>query len=627
MSASHFVAQARMIRPQQPKLHTHEMVWFNFLLWFLSTNSLFSSSSGEDFLEPLVTYLSFSSENLIFPSFNINDTQRLNATVADDTPLLPLQLHQVFPYFGQYFDKIYVSPNGFIQMTPNPECGAYYCDPCTAKYYGSIGGIVDDLAPFKSVNASISSIQSNSSTIIIYSKVPILVNSTYNLSFKIAILNEGTVLISYDEVPNYLYTTSKFCSWFSGLVAPRNHSAILSATSPTAWNRTVPGVYPPSRSATESGNIFIACPISTTWCISPSILSTVSFPQSLNLTTLSMSCYDPTGSSYVNWAITLSVAPSIYHPCEVNFLSSEGYPTGMSPAKLRCDLNPDWESLIGSATSASVSIFWTLDSTTYHPLDEVNPLTIQLSSTEPSQNCSLNSLSPLGSCSSCQVCEGMISSCSQTRCDADHSSQSTVSVFPPYEYPYDSLYIQPSCSTYETDTCKHAFDLMTDTNNKCCDVDSIDCMGICNGNSQPGYQNNALICCEGHVDCAGICGGKSYVDACGVCGGTDTGQKCPTYVEITTNSISSNQLLAQYNHINQTDNSHTITIQNDGNSSIYVKFSIRKHDSSYDPWVVIPVGVYNITNKTSQTFVISSNITRIYSKVSPSWEVKTILIE
>jgi hypothetical protein len=587
---------------------------------------------GEKLIQPIVTYISFSSSRILFPAYNVHGIKKLNASYADDTPLYPVQLHQVFPYFGKYVDKIYVSPNGFVQMTPNPECGPYYCDPCAKKYYGSIGGIVSDLGPWESVNASISVVQSDISTIVVFTNVPLLSDLKQKISFKIAMLNEGTVVISYDQTPSSLITKAA-CDWYSGLAAPEEFLTSSFVTSEqqsvakNVWNRNMSGVYPSSRELTGTGNLFIACPISTTWCLSPSTISTTTIPKTINVTTLSMSCLDSNGTSYVNWGITISIAPLVYHPCEVFFLVSQGYPRGGSPAALKCNLDSAWEAELTDQTSASIQIHWKpINSSSYQILNQVNTLPVQFTSS-PSQSCSTNSATSFGECNDCEVCEGMISSCSSPVCDASHSSQSTDSSFPPYDTPFDSLYIQPSCSIYETDTCLHAFDLITDSKDQCCDVDDIDCMGICGGKSQPGYRSDhALVCCEDEVDCLGVCGGKSYVDACGVCGGTDTGQKCPTYVNISTNSISSHQLLSSFSRANPMD-SHLITIENYGNNSIFVSFSLIQNVKSYDPWVSLPLEEYNITAKSSQTFTISSNISRIYSKQSPSWEVKTILIQ
>lgn len=616
------------------------------------------SNNNNKIIQPIVTYISFTTNiNQIYykdinqpfsnSKNNKNENQiYLNASLADDTPLYSIQLAQVFPYFGQYVDRVYVSPNGFIQMTPNPECNAFYCDPCHATYHGSIAGFVADLGPFINKNSSISYIQSNTSIIIDYNEIPDLHTKKHYFSFQIELLNDGTIIILYRNLSSaYTSSVTSTCEWFTGLVPPKDYniSSIITSDqksiSLNQWKRNTSGIYPSSRSSIKTNSIFISCPITTTWCLKPAVISSSSIPKILNLTTLSMSCFNSTGFSYVDWAITLSTQSSIknkcylfLHPKDTSSSSSSSTNENLSPATLQCVLDSTVQSSLTNNGGVTINIYWKpVNSESYTLLNDVSlTLTIQTSTPSSLNNCILNTEKSVGICSACQVCSGNISSCSSPTCDITLSKQSTISTFPNYDYPYNSFYIQPSCYMSEVDSCLNSFNLIYDSKNKCCDVDNIDCLGICDGDAEPGIrsEDNALICCDEEVDCKGICGGKSYIDACGVCGGTDTGQKCPTYVNIFTNNLNSpNKLLPKYYPTNQTDNSQSITIQNNGNTSLLVTFKVSSEHVNYDPLISIPKIEYEIIPHTTQTFYISTNISRIFSKIAPTWEVKTVIVK
>ena len=79
-----------------------------------------------------------------------------------------------------------------------------------------------------------------------------------------------------------------------------------------------------------------------------------------------------------------------------------------------------------------------------------------------------------------------------------------------------------------------------DANGLCCPLDSIDCLGVCNGNYGIGRNlvENDLFCCPAaSIDCAGICNGEAYIDECGICSEGTSGMNTSSLVNRTSGKL------------------------------------------------------------------------------------------
>lgn len=138
-----------------------------------------------------------------------NDTQ-LSVTFVDDVPMSAVELPFVFPFFGSALSTVYVSPNGYIQMSPVPQCGNYFasweCDPIT-NFTGLIGPLVSDFDPPLNPDARVwlHVNDTNTSACVQWENVPLWRSSNVLLpndtlwTFQVCLFDDGSIRWSFSN--------------------------------------------------------------------------------------------------------------------------------------------------------------------------------------------------------------------------------------------------------------------------------------------------------------------------------------------------------------------------------------------------------------------------------------------
>jgi hypothetical protein len=605
---------------------------------------------------PKVTYVSFMSSN--FRPFSADKTGSivLNISEADDTPIEPIHLPQVIQYYGQYIDRLYASPNGFVQASPVPTCAYAFCGTCQTNFSpynkGIIAGFIQDFNPHEDKSAVISVKYYDDETVVVYDSLPLFntnVSDTRRWTFRVSIHSSGAAKISYDNI-SALSTVEKnkrdgFC-FISGLMtSAQNDNAVVTdeqhQVSWNVWKSKIDGVYPSNQTNVVTGNAFNACPISTTWCGTPSRLNTSStLPLMFNASALSMSCRfkDETWGVYIEIALLLSETAtvsteSVSATNKFIALCSEYDMASDGPVVFGCEVTHLAHNLT-LMSSGYFHVAWrfreqgvSLSSDVFTLLDDVLPIPVFSMQSGDEVLCALNEA--VNTCEACDVCLGHnLTLCMELNCATDEAGVSAISPYPSdIVEPLDSLYTTLSCNT----TCEHVYDYALDVNNMCCEIEDLDCLGICNGDNSAGVSKDGggLVCCTDQqpIDCNGVCGGEAVYDTCNVCGGNDTGVKCATNVTIEVDSVDPHAFYTYYDGPSAIAVS-TLTLSNLGDSALTVEFALSDYVQKADPFVWIPLGEYEIAATTSKEFNISSSISRLYQGANvTSWDIKTVSIK
>ena len=613
---------------------------------------------------PSVTYVSFQVLNTTDTLINTSNLIRSEIVItnSDDSPVVEVSLPFVFPYFGDFIDRIFISPNGFVQTSAAPLTSPYYTNPCEFTYDGVVAGYLTDLIVNSTRGAHISIVQSTEVTCVefkglnIYRREPL--PDDYEFNFSICLYPDGKVSIDYESIVHLQdmvpATTASSCAWLSGLVSTASSASTGTARiteeqrsiQESVWETPGIGVYPSVYNDVQSNSKFVACPISTSWCAHPSVISnTTSY---LNVTTLSLSCVSALTDSNSSIEIALQFANSSNLPNHVDLsriapcsLLNDNDDLTSSPVSLMCSLTSiDFSSPSFDVGAIYLHIVWkrladnSLTSAYHFVGESIDPVELQLiSSTSSSYNCSTNE--DIGLCESCDVCNSLLTpeglSCMSLVCpsNTDYITNASLTSFSSSPY-LQSLYSSPSC----TGNCSDTFIRDIDKNGVCCLVEKIDCLGVCDGGATGGFDADSGIgiCCspDEPPDCAGVCGGQTVVDTCYVCGGNDTGVLCPTGFEVDTgpNSLNSNNHLSTA--YDATDSTYVsivpIIIFNTFNTSVFV--SIVEAESSsgkkYGPGFLLPQDVQEVMGYQNYTFFVKSNMSGIFSGHFVGWDVKTL---
>lgn len=626
-------------------------------------------SDGVSAFTPSVTYVSFMApqESFFSAVSPINPAAITRSEViisdSDDTPIIEVKLPVVFPYFGDFIDRIYVTPNGYVQTTAAALTSPSFADPCSFSFEGVIAGFLADLTTFTPSHVSnVSVLQDNTVTSIQYRKLNnwgyIGENDT-QYDFDINLYPDGTVSIYYDDITPLEEVDSKFrtCDWLTGLVSSNFTTATgRGATTEDQdriqsdiWGTSTRGVYPAVRDDVKSHNRFIACPVSNAWCATPASIN--SSTVHVNITSLSIGCiFRPADiNSTINIAVQIESSASPTFSIDLSRVArcstiDSGSSSTSAPVAFQCDLTGINFTTYLSLGTIYLHILWkpevSIDS--YSRVGETVPaIAISYDNVQSSVNsCALNK--DMGSCSECDVCNSHVDpssltclslSCSNSTSFVTNASFSTFSSSDNLK----SLYASPSCS----ESCALTFVEQVDNNNECCHVDDIDCMGYCNGGAMEGRNGNSeesyAVCCKETEppDCLGLCGGEAVIDTCNVCNGNDTGIKCPTGFEVDTgyNFFNSNNHLAtSYDASNATYSSLVpITVTNTFNTSVFVYiYEIEKdirNGRQYGPVFDLPPDIHEIIGYANYTFYVASNVSGIFSNDLYGWEVKTLSIK
>jgi hypothetical protein len=444
-----------------------------------------------------------------------------------------VRLPFTFTFFGQLFDKIWANPNGLIQFDPLLPCGRFAPywfggdNNLNNSYYNQVAGYVTDLNPADSpdvniythtitattnANANANGLPKNSSRDrqvitfedVRYYNLTAITDPAYDNSFRISLFRDSHIEIHYDK----LYDGSISSQlpprnmWFTGLRSPSPLSApperiIYTAAQEKAgvneWGFEVAGIYPGSKAAVASGNMFVACPVSTSWCVYPTRIdiATPFNPSTsyLNLAALSLSC-----ESKLDWGIIINPQ---------NSSGAQTVACDVESGVILCRI-ADVIAITGP-TNRSYSIVPAWRSKEIGGVFEglpIDSLVIEIyNSTEsPSTAADKNTMTNTSGNSANDVCA------------IDYRlNQANLICNSPIE---PVLYSYPSCNG----TCASTFGAIgvsfyTDDLGNCCRLSDMDCAGVCYGESTTGQNTGGAIMCCGYAndgvayraDCVGVC--------------------------------------------------------------------------------------------------------------------------
>lgn len=614
--------------------HQHHNQLLLFLCIFVSV-LLFSTCNSKSFT-PEVTYVSYSKRFAEKIQYYPTRSIILNSVLkADDSPFERIDLPWGFNFFGRTLFHMYVSPNGALHDSSKQpcQCGCFYegAKGCNydSSYMGLIAGFLTDLNPSasKPYGGNITFNVYPSFIRIYYQNITIFGKLITN-SFSIIIHSDSRVEIEYIHVNT---SATSFELLMSGLRVPSNtslsHTYFTSqqlSLGQTDWSTTVKGIYPP-RSYVKSGNSFITCPISRTWCSNTNQISTHdNISTIIALTPISLSCSDELEFSISITRISTNVYTSNnkLHSCNVIFNLT-----------LSCNISSFISTLnTSSIGSWQINIFWKplsskiLNNFEFSQLPIANhiPLTIatDLNYFNNVSQCSVNT--PFPGCNNCSICNQELS-CLQLPCDGNAYSKN------PYAYKY------PTCLS-QNNSCQTNLVLNSSPSYTCCTIDDQDCNGNCFGSAKVGLTSTSTstsasnVCCLSSLDCFNICGGSALRDACGICGGNDfKGYHCKLPYAIQTGHTdgniyptidlstakASNYSKYSYINISNTNSSQSINLQ---------FFLSTKCKSQYDPVISYPTNSYTIPINSWKQFQITTSLNRLLNNKISTWETKTLFI-
>jgi hypothetical protein len=560
---------------------------------------------------PAVSYISFNRTSA-GPLTCANPTLLKYASDSDDSPFEEAKLPFPFQFFGQDFDRLYVSPNGAVDTSNTP------CDTSRNCFFSTAhSGVISPLMLDFNAGASNSSIITKCeeldavhfsfSNLTEYGQPN---NTTRIFDFSCSIYSDGAILFKFNRIPT-LGPSKSTKNWYSG-IRPRPYWGSFVITdsqknvASSSWNTSIPGVYPYLSDVRSSSDVYF-CPVSTTWCLTPSVFYAADLPSSFSLTPLSSSClndveigYYVTGSPNAATACTASLLQGTYeYTCTL-----DGVPT------------------LNGFNSIDIKLAWRdkkFPGSTFRAL-EVNPLEIDIvhftsGGVNPyiyanSTNCTVNT--DLCSSSPCGVCNADLT-CLDLVCK-------TVDSVP-------DLYRNKSCEN----SCSSVY--VEDEFGQCCNHGFIDCGGQCNGTAVPAFliDHPWYQCCFDPVDCFGVCGGPGFFDSCGVCRRPgETGPECPTYFEVNT-GYADGGAYVYYDAIASSDKrnasvDYTLNIKNTNETTVLFSFSLLKGDNKLVPQVGLPTGEFSLSGNSDVNISFGSSIYEMLKGNVTKWDVKTIRI-
>lgn len=620
---------------------------------------------------PSVTYVSFLSSTTSDQELPNATRSDIIITSSDDSPVVEVELASIFPYFGVFIDRIFVSPNGFVQTSAAAIISPSYGSPCSVTFDGAIAGYLADLTAFTVHNSSVSVVQNKDVTSVRYRGLNVWGYSNTSdprLDFNINLYSDGTTSIEYEDIVplGNIVPSFKQCDWLTGLVTSSDTISSGRGVVTTdqlsiqkyVWDTKGKGVYPALHSNVTSGTRFVACPLSTSWCASPSLLRSTT--THLNITALSLGCVLRNFDVNSTIDIAIQLDNSSFPPVVVNaslvsscapIVAAGRNTTTSAPVGFECDLTGISLSSYFSTGLIYMHILWKPSRHGHAEYtsvgDTVFPVPLQFNSTTPGDTdvvmCALNQ--EMGECAACEVCNSYrnyteeVLSCLSLSCPpptaADYITNASLLSFSTSPV-LQSLYTTPSCSR----RCERSFTEQLANHDVCCEVSEIDCIGDCHGGALEGVDpdDGHTICCRASQppDCFGVCGGPAMIDTCNVCNGNDTGILCPTGFTVDTGSNvlnSDHHLTTLYDAINASHVSVVpVTVYNSFNTSVFVTISLStvSHDNTnqaFGPGFWFSGETYEVEGNQNFTFDISSNMSGVFTGTLSGWEVKTLALK
>ena len=395
------------------------------------------------------------------------------------------------------------------------------------------------------------------------------------------------------------------------------------ATSLLEWQTLVPGIYPSSKSDFLSNSSFTMCPISTIWTFSPAITDFTASNVIINVFPLSISCTDSLEFGLVSSTVS---SPDMQIPTNDIIVCSH-----VTSTPNRISMNCDIVSAISSSDSyAAFNVVWRQtsgsDSNTYTLLQNVALINVTNSLNPPlpaSTSCGVNDKLSGSSCNddSTRLCE--VYNGNYTCFGSDLCITNDV-----YSYPYCGS----SCDPYST----------IDANGNCCNVNSMDCFGICDGTARqawfPGLEVG-VCCAVSDIDCLGVCHGSADYDVCGTCDGSKTNVlDCPDPLLFSVEGVQStiiNQVFDVRNELSAVVNS-TLTLTNNNDTWAMVWLDVEGNDVTVGtvlvptvPDITLPWTSFNLSAHASVTFNLTGSLSRLFENTNDklTWGIKTLQLK
>ena len=597
-----------------------------------------------------VSYISFTSAITPRNLTVIGMTTELSSVAhSDDSPFEAVELPYSFMLFGMASERIFVSPNGalhFSPVQPCPDYNVYGTQSCTLStaYRHLIAGLLADLDPSTSSNASIMSYRTNEAFTVEYQNVSYFGTSLEN-TFRISLFHDSHVELAYDHIAtSEEYPSNAPGGWLSGLRAPTSDPYTLYSDAQVQfeaveWGDGAMGVYP-AQAEVRSGNQFNVCPMSRSWCVSPAILD-ASHPV-LRLSTVFISC--------VGLEVEYGVIASL-NSSRDSTARARGVPCVLtSPTQLQCNTSLVLAAAdVGSRFVGSLLLWpaWrpsgaVVSGSSNFTAALVDALTLTIVQNSSDTDVGSCISSPIianftDSCDECSICRGNLS-CVGSACAAVAGGGSYLVD----DYGQQALrFAEEDCigdcvpTAIAGNTEGSSYE---DWDGQCCAYSEMDCSGLCGGNSTASIngEGGARYCCPAHfeqVDCAGVCGGTATRDACGVCEGRDSaGSSCFDADRVLLVTGVANNTFFPVFDVSQPAKTLTVTylfnVTNLSNQTITAIASDGSPNAddfgpalSFSPAqrVTIDVGA-------KQAFNFTVSLEDVHRGRTDSWEVKTILV-
>jgi hypothetical protein len=433
-------------------------------------------------------------------------------------------------------------------------------------------------------------------------------------NFDVVLATDGSILFQWRMMPNISgYALSRWTSAIRPVEGRGSYviTAEQESRARTEWMTNTTGVYP-SIANVATGRETLFCPLSTTWCLTPSVVYSSQPPSYITLTPASISCLkDLEFAYYVAGHRSATMTPCSVSPSSILNCSGSGVAT-----------------VAGASAQAQIQIAWRAKGESAYADLSAEPLIILVTaSTAPSSpyefssnnNCTVNGVYCADS--PCEFCNRNFT-CLDLPCTALEYSDALNPILLP------DLYRDLSCDN----TCSTEFE--TDRNGVCCLARDLDCTGTCNGTAAVSLaeEGDEYVCCTAVVDCFNVCNGPALYDTCGVCRSPgDEMSYCNTYFSVNT-GFSDYGIYAYYglsvqdNKIVSSPFESVIAFNNSNNTEVTLTMALYREDSSKAPVVQIPALAYSVPPYSAMNVSIISSIETLLIGNSSSWESKIIRI-
>ena len=524
---------------------------------------------------------------------------------SDDTPFEEIELPFAFPFFGEDTYRLHASPNGGLFLSKEPPCGltfgAHNCG--LNEYTGVVGPLMTDFDASDDDNSTVQYFVDANEVYISYENFREFGHSkstAHRFNFSVSVFSDGSIIIKYQVIPDLSNT-----DWVSTIRPKEPYANTFQLTTAQTASSPVPGVYPDTEDVI-SGQEVLFCPISTTWCLTPSSVNVNSLPTEFIFTPLSMSCVTTIGIGY--YISTMGIDHSV--PCAFNI--SDGTP------KYICNASAIASEI--SVGSIDIKLAWWKPPSdggstgTFIDL-EIDPFVVIVDPTD-SESCFVNTKA----CGddSCNLCQYDLA-CLDLPCEVmDNMS---------YSFGFPDLYANTSCDG----TCGTVYEL--DREDVCCNNEFIDCFGVCNGTAitalDPDGSDEYVCCLSGYADCFNRCDGEGSYDTCGVCRlPGDTGPECETYFDVDTG----NEDGIMYEFYSLIDGDigvtplYNLTFNNSNVTEVVMTMELFGSDDDYGPEITLPTQPITVPAMSSIIVPVLSSITGLLSGNMTRWEAKTIRV-